>query len=311
MTDNPVKKSLQHLYDAIVQLAKDNLDLMSSLIQVAMPDSKRESRTGMLREMMSKVSKIIHSDMDISVLLYPPYDDLSLVLFSKFLKVKSLLLDMPQTALLNIGGKIPHGSIQQQTLFVSRIKNTLETLSNQRLRKINEAISTTPIHQIRSKLKDLEPTISPDAYAIMSEIVRMSIEDLLHFKNIFAEMDEEKLMLLVSLLNLDPAQLLDVRNRLTSTKGIPHTEPSYYVNFQPSENFKDDFLISDMEVDSRVKRDRGGISKSTINLLESGNIVTYDDWNEDYLIKRPTEHFMTSEGYYQDLVSLLLTFTVI
>lgn len=279
MTDKDVYYShIEQLFKAIYQLGKDNLKLMSALTQVANPTFPSEHRTRLLSQMFSKVGEIITNHEGIERLQYSD-QDIELDLFLRFCEIKRLLTDIPATLMLNLGGKIPPGSMEHQREFLRSVKDILETWSNDKLRSINSTLSTIPVHKMRSKIMELAPHLPPNSYDAILEIVRMDINDLIHFKNTFSDLSDESIFLFVNLLNLDPEQLIEIRKRLTSTK-IQEIEDSnlFQVKLEKSRDHFKDFNESYFDFgssfnESRVKRDRQGVNKSIINLADSANAI--------------------------------------
>lgn len=314
MTDKDVYYShIEQLFNAIYQLGKDNLKLMSALTQVANPSFPSEHRTRLLSQMFSKVGEIINNHEGIEKLQYSD-QDVELDLFLRFCEIKRLLTDIPATLMLNLGVKIPPGSMEHQREFLKSVKDILETWSNDRLRNINATLSTVPVHKMRSKIMELAPHLPPNSYDAILEIVRMDINDLIHFKNTLSDLSDESIFLFVNLLNLDAEQLIDIRKRLTSVK-VQEPEDSNLFQIKldkPKDHFKDlhesYFDFGNSLNESRVKRDRQGVNKSIINLADSSNAIG-SFMNESYSdLPFPKQRSLefSSDLFSSDMVFLFL-----
>lgn len=85
------------------------------------------------------------------------------------------------------------------------------------------------MHMERQQLLELEPSVPWELLHFLVEILKLPIGELLSFHRWMARLSKRQLLLLISILRLEPAAVLEIKTRLdaASANYLPSSVPSF------------------------------------------------------------------------------------
>lgn len=220
-----LRDQLHGLLNALHTLGRDLPQCLISLTQVVQPQIPNEMRIPLLGKMFAEVPSYLESATPQQleqIIRQPPADAVAFRLLLDLSQVQQILQNISYLQLLHLtNNMIPPGSPQQQLGFLSKIQEIFQRWSNETLERYNHTFSETPLHLERQQLMQLEPQIAFELLHLLVEVLKLPIHELLAFKRWIEGLPQNHLILLVNLLQMEPAVLIEVKRRITvNTEGF-------------------------------------------------------------------------------------------
>ncbi len=214
-----LRGQLQGLLDSLHALGRDLPQCLISLTQVVQPQIPNEMRIPLLGKMFAEVPSYLESATPQQlqqIVRQPPADAVAFRLLLDLSQVQQILQNISYLQLLHLtNNMIPPGSPQQQLGFLSKIQEIFQLWSNETLERYNHTFSETPLHLERQQLMQLEPQIPFELLHLLVEVLKLPVVELHAFKRWIESLPQNHLILLVNLLQMEPAVLIEVKRRIT------------------------------------------------------------------------------------------------
>lgn len=131
---------------------------------------------------------------------------------------------------------LPPGTPEAQIIYLEKLQDLFQNWTEETLTSYANIFSTTPQHQGRQTLLQLEPSIPLDLVHIVLDFLKMSATELVTLRNWFAELDSTALHRLRKILLLEASEVIDIQNRLQSQPfpQVPGPVEPIGLNLSPS-----------------------------------------------------------------------------
>jgi hypothetical protein len=214
-----LRGQLHGLLEALHALGRDLPQCLVSLTQVVQPQIPNEMRIPLLGKMFAEVPEYLETATPQQlqqIVRQPPADAVAFRLLLDLSQVQQILQNISYLQLLHLtNNMIPPGSPQQQLGFLSKIQEIFQLWSNETLERYNHTFSETPLHLERQQLMQLEPQIPFEMLHLLVEVLKLPVIELQAFKRWIESLPQNHLILLVNLLQMEPAVLIEVKRRIT------------------------------------------------------------------------------------------------
>jgi hypothetical protein len=287
-----LKTQLQNLLANLLELGKELPQCLFSLTQIVQPQIPNEMRMQLINNMFTEVPSVLQSvsPHQLNQLIHQPRSDtVGFRLLLDICQVQQILQNLSYLQLLHLSNNlIPPGSPQQQLDFLVKIQEHFQSWSNQTLKQYHEALLGTPLHLERQRLLQFEPQIPTDCLHVLIDLLKLPLEELQHFKQWIDSLHRDQLIILVNLLQLEPAVLVEIKRRITTNVSTPGTS-----------------LLGEGESSlSGTKRSRYGNPKSASIKASSSNTIEYEDALELLnLNEHPSKRYGTISTHVQHTFS--------
>jgi hypothetical protein len=217
-----VKTELQNLLTSLFELGKELPQCLFSLTQIVQPQIPNEMRIPLLSKMFTEVPSVLQSlsSQQLQQLVHQPRADVvALRLLLDIFQVQKLLQTLSYLQLLHLSNNmLPPGSPQQQLDFLLKIQEYFQYWSNQTLQHYHEVLTNTPLHLERQQLLELEPQIPLECLHLLIDLIKLPLDQLQRFKQWIDSLSREQLILLVNLLQMEPAVLIEIKRRIANAQ---------------------------------------------------------------------------------------------
>eukprot|EP00029_Vermamoeba_vermiformis_P004952 TRINITY_DN1586_c0_g1_i1.p1 TRINITY_DN1586_c0_g1~~TRINITY_DN1586_c0_g1_i1.p1 ORF type:complete len:595 (+),score=79.14 TRINITY_DN1586_c0_g1_i1:72-1856(+) len=214
-----LRGQLHGLLEALHALGRDLPQCLVSLTQVVQPQIPNEMRIPLLGKMFAEVPEYLETATPQQlqqIVRQPPADAVAFRLLLDLSQVQQILQNISYLQLLHLtNNMIPPGSPQQQLGFLSKIQEIFQLWSNETLERYNHTFQETPLHLERQQLMQLEPQIPFEMLHLLVEVLKLPVIELQAFKRWIESLPQNHLILLVNLLQMEPAVLIEVKRRIT------------------------------------------------------------------------------------------------
>eukprot|EP01121_Diplochlamys_sp_Union-15-3_P012034 TRINITY_DN3551_c0_g2_i1.p1 TRINITY_DN3551_c0_g2~~TRINITY_DN3551_c0_g2_i1.p1 ORF type:complete len:643 (-),score=86.60 TRINITY_DN3551_c0_g2_i1:185-2065(-) len=297
----PLQKQLEELICCLHGLGKELPNCLVSLTQVVQPQIPNETRVPLLRKMFSDVPNFLsrnHQHLS-QLVLTPPENELAFRLLLDLRKIQHLLSSVTNPQLLQITNRmIPPGSPQKQLEFFCQLQELFQSWTPQVLAGLNQVISDSPVHLERQHLLQLEPYIPAEIVNSIIDLIKLPLEELQSFKHWIEELPRSLIILMVNLLQMEPAVIVEIKRRLTG----PFPLDFEVVDSSAAISKPDGISF----ISSGTKRDAFGNAKGSVTSIQPANdrapLVSSDGVHEPALKKvNRSKHSLkdsnSSEGF--------------
>eukprot|EP01120_Amphizonella_sp_Union-15-10_P003169 TRINITY_DN1354_c0_g1_i1.p1 TRINITY_DN1354_c0_g1~~TRINITY_DN1354_c0_g1_i1.p1 ORF type:complete len:612 (-),score=110.23 TRINITY_DN1354_c0_g1_i1:173-2008(-) len=211
-------QQLENLIRRLHDLGKELPGCLFSLTQVVQPQLPSELRVPLLGQIFSEVPQLVQKNAaQIERFVdEPPEHEIAFRLLLDLRQVQRLLTSISYIQLLHLtNNMIPPGSPQQQLAFLLKIQEIFRSWSMETAINYHVTLSDTPLHLERQKLLQLEPQLAIETLHLVIELLKLPVDELRPFKEWLGGLGQNQLILLVNLLQMEPAVLIEIKRRIT------------------------------------------------------------------------------------------------
>eukprot|EP01120_Amphizonella_sp_Union-15-10_P003170 TRINITY_DN1354_c0_g2_i1.p1 TRINITY_DN1354_c0_g2~~TRINITY_DN1354_c0_g2_i1.p1 ORF type:complete len:615 (-),score=76.33 TRINITY_DN1354_c0_g2_i1:170-2014(-) len=210
-------QQLENLIQCLHGLGKELPGCLFSLTQVVQPQLPSELRVPLLGQIFSEVPQLLQKNAHqiVQLVAEPPEHEIAFRLLLDLRQVQRLLTSISYLQLLHLtNNMIPPGSPQQQLAFLSKIQEIFQSWSMETVIDYHATLLDTPLHLERQKFLQLEPQIAIEALHLVIELLKLPVEELRPFREWIGGLCQNQLILLVNLLQMEPAVLIEIKRRI-------------------------------------------------------------------------------------------------
>eukprot|EP01117_Protostelium_nocturnum_P010524 TRINITY_DN3790_c0_g1_i1.p1 TRINITY_DN3790_c0_g1~~TRINITY_DN3790_c0_g1_i1.p1 ORF type:complete len:537 (-),score=172.27 TRINITY_DN3790_c0_g1_i1:220-1830(-) len=271
-----VEGQLWELLCCLHSLGKDESTLLVQITGIVAPNLNVDKIVPVLVKMFEEIPLMLQQQIfrqQPHILNDPPAGYATLRLLLGFRDLQNLLSRLSILQLLHLTNNIiPPGSSTTQLEFLFKAQQIFQSWTVEDLNRLHTVLSDTPIHMERQQLLQLEPNIPWEMLHFIIELLKLPWEELSNFREWFSTLAKRHLLVLIHILNVEPAGLLSLKQRFDSIAPpqlTPELENQDYTI--SSQMAAEEFSSFGNEV--TLNQNQGGWDESVPNANGTGNIA--------------------------------------
>mmetsp|Transcript_7680 Transcript_7680/g.10597 ORF Transcript_7680/g.10597 Transcript_7680/m.10597 type:complete len:531 (+) Transcript_7680:75-1667(+) len=223
-TSSSLVQQLYELLCCIHQIGKDLPQLLIHLVTIVQPQLPQERIIPVLGKMFEDIPGFLHqheqqptNQQFLKLLVDPPSELITLRLLLNLRELQQLIQKMSYLQLLHLSNNIlPPGPQSLQVEFMQKAQEIFQDWTQEVIQNHHHVLSETPLHMERQQLLQLEPQLPWELLHFIIELIKLPLEELLNFKEWMSKLPRKQLIILVQLLQMEPAALLELKQRMDS-----------------------------------------------------------------------------------------------